>query len=477
MKYQTSLDFEPPKNESPKDRDYAGFEKRAREIGDIVLGMNNPVIVHHYDCDGLSSGAIVCLARKLVGKQYSNIILKKIGEEEIDSLPKSEEYVFVDLGCGYADKLREKLGGKIAIIDHHPPVEADVEQINAHYHGFDGGTAVSAASTAAYCFKHLGDARIYQLGIVGAVGDMQDSEGGFKDLNKKLVEEAASKGFVEVRKDLRLFGKMSRPLTQFLSYCTEPILPGLTGKSKNCAVFLENNSIQVKQGNAYIAYYDLNDSEKKRFISALVNYALQKKVPEKAVKEMIGDIYLFPFEETRVMKEAYEFSTLLNACGRHDQGDLGVSVCLGEKEKISDAEKLLLEHRKEISIGINYAQENFMDFGEFYFFDGRGKISDTVIGSIAGAFLGSGIVEASKPIIAFSLDDKGKTKVSSRGNKTLVEKGLDLGQVMKTAGLIVNGVGGGHKPAAGCTFDTSKENDEKFLLKAKEVLKTQLFSN
>ncbi|MFH1779810.1 MAG: DHH family phosphoesterase [Candidatus Micrarchaeota archaeon] len=471
MDYQTSLN-------APRVNDFKGFQEKAREIGDKILELEDPLIIHHYDCDGLASGGLVCLGRRIVGKQFKRLAVKNVRDEQIALLPESKAYVFVDLGSSYAKALRTGLKGEIIVIDHHPPVkEEGVEQLNPHFYGIDGSTDCSASTAAAFCFKHLNNEKIYQLGIVGAVGDMQDSrQEGFVGLNKLLANEAEEKGKVLIKKDLRLFGKISRPLTQFLTFCTEPILPGLTGKAKKCAAFLENNNIPLKKDEKWLTYYDLEEEDKKTFVSALINYALEKKVPEKLVKQMVGFVYYFPWEEARILKEASEFSTLLNACGRHGKDEAGINACLHEGE-LKDAEATLLIHRKQISMGLSFAQDNTMDLGAFYFLDARNSINDTVIGSIAGAFLGSGAVTANKPIIAFSFDEEGNTKASSRGNSELVSKGLDLGKVMNIAGSSVNGIGGGHKPAAGCVFKTSKENDEAFLKKAREEIKTQLNSS
>ena len=40
--------------------------------------------------------------------------------------------------------------------------------------------------------------------------------------------------------DIRLFGRHSRALVQFLSFCSDPYLPGLTAKEDECKVFLKN---------------------------------------------------------------------------------------------------------------------------------------------------------------------------------------------------------------------------------------------
>ena len=44
--------------EDNAERENAFFE-RARETGERVLGMKSPLVVHHYDCDGLAAASII----------------------------------------------------------------------------------------------------------------------------------------------------------------------------------------------------------------------------------------------------------------------------------------------------------------------------------------------------------------------------------------------------------------------------------
>ena len=153
---------------------------------------------------------------------------------------------------------------------------------------------------------------------------------------------------------------------------------------------------------------------------------------------------------------------------------MGVSVCLKEEGAFEKAKALLGEHRKLIRSGLGFAQKNTMDVGAFYFLDARNHIPDTVIGIVAGGFFNSGLVERNKPVIAFSFDEEGKTKISGRASRALVEKGLDLGEVMKKGGAAAGGLGGGHTLAAGGSIPTSREAEASFLKKAKEVVSVQL---
>ena len=94
--------------------------------------------------------------------------------------------------------------------------------------------------------------------------------------------------------------------------------------------------------------------------------------------------------------------------------------------------------------------------------------------SLAGAQCGLAmqyILDQSKPTLAFSLV-KGSVKVSSRGTKYLISKGLDLSAALKKAAEKLGGVGGGHAVAAGATIPEGKE--EEFLKVFDEIIGLQL---
>ncbi|VVB67180.1 DHHA1 domain protein [Candidatus Norongarragalina meridionalis] len=450
------------------------FFERCREVGDTILSLDNPLVMGHYDADGLSATALVANALKLKGRAFEVRTIKRVDDKLLSSIPAERNVVFVDLGSGQAD-LVEKYFPKAIIIDHHPPsAQTGLLQANPHAFGYDGATEASAASTAYFCFKHLDNPRIVELGIVGAVGDMQDQE-GLRGLNAIMLGDSVESGVVLRTRDLRMFGRVSRPLVWFLAYCDEPFLPGLTNNDKACALFLHKHGISLKEDGKWVRYYDLPPARRKELQTALINYCNEHGVSAEATASMIGDVYIFLKEpDGTELRDAYEFSTLLNACGRHGKPELGISVCLGEAGAYESAHEVLLEHRRAIRSGIFFARKHAFDAGAFYFLDGRGEIPDTVIGTVAGAYFNSGLVERNKPILAFSNDEEGNTKVSSRGCKALIEKGLDLGEVMRKAGAEVGGVGGGHNVAAGCSFKPSAENERLFLKKAKEVIEVQL---
>ena len=71
-----------------------------------------------------------------------------------------------------------------------------------------------------------------------------------------------------------------------------------------------------------------------------------------------------------------------------------------------------------------------------------------------------------KPLIAASLDENNNIKFSSRLLDR--ESEINLGKILKEVSAQVDGIGGGHKYAAGCTIPNNKINE--FLLELNKHL-------
>jgi RecJ-like exonuclease len=427
----------------------SAFLKRCQEVRKCIESFSKPLVVHHYDADGMAAGALVAKALGKRGIAYDMLTLRKL--EEKSEIKEAKELIFIDFG-GVEEALGEALKGKKAvIIDHHQGKEGEFLQANPHLFGFDGGSDISSSGTA---YRVFGDVEFVDLALVGAVGDMQFP---LKSLNREILREGIKNGIARCDIDLGIFGRVSRPLVWFLSYCTEPFLPGLTGNEKNCYRFLRDTGIEVKQDNRWRKYFELSMEERVKLISSLVAYLYSKGIGEVA-SELIGEVYILTKQpEGSELSDAKEYSTLLNACGRHDRPDIGIRVCLGEEGALEEARKLLYEHRRQLREGMFYAISKYENYGKFYFLDGRGHIEDGIIGIIAGMLYG-GALASDKPIVGIANDKGGKIKISARATKKLVERGMNLGEALGNACRGI-GAGGGHNIAAGATIENDKLNE------------------
>ncbi len=430
------------------------------------------LIVHHHDADGLCSAGIMGLLMESLGKKYKFMGVKQLDPENMARVKeKNKKTVFVDLGSGSLDMINSFLDD-YAVIDHHQ-VNGTVKgvQYNPREEGHNGDKEFSGSTACYLVAKELGvEEGVAKLAVIGSVGDMQDRGTGLIGLNKSALNDAVKAGEVEVKKDLVLFGRNSRPLTQFLFYASDPFIPGVSGSEQGSLDLLKKAGITLKQEDGWRYYCDLSQEEKRALFTELYKKGLEEGVSENLLESLIGEVYDLPKEKPRtVFSEAKEFATLLNACGRNQAYELGVKVCMGERENTAkEALTLLRKHRENLRKGIEIVQERgYKDKGSFYYFEAD-EIPETIIGTVAGMAQGS-VVPLNKPVLAGSRTDDGRIKISARASWALVRKGLNLGRIMRKAAEKTGGVGGGHRIAAGATVP--EEKLEEFLRVVKEMIK------
>ncbi len=427
---------------SESKRDENAFFERCEEGRRLAFSFKSPLIVHHYDADGLSSGALVCAAFIEKNKKYRMRCIKKFDDATVDSLMNEEEIIFVDLGGGNprVNELRD-----VVIIDHHQTQGVDKLQVNPMLFGIDGGSEISAAGTAYSMFKVRSD-----LAIVGALGDMQAPLIG---MNKEIAQEAVKRGEIRIEHDLCFYGRYSRPLTQFILYSDDPYIPGLSYKEDRVNALFQDLAIPLKEGEHWRKYCDLSKNEKTKLISALVSI-LAEKTETKITQKLVAETYVLPKQKYgSETYEANEFSTILNACGRHERPEIGIRICLGDEKALVEGRALLQYHRTKLKEGVLFASQKMQDFGKFYFVDARGVIDEGIIGTVCGMLIRPGM---KKPLFGVSLGDKQTLKWSVRYPKFL--KG-NMGLVIKHAAAECGGIGGGHRIAAGASIPKDKINE------------------
>ncbi|MEK6902558.1 MAG: LAGLIDADG family homing endonuclease, partial [archaeon] len=119
-----------------------------------------------------------------------------------------------------------------------------------------------------------------------------------------------------VKTDLRLYGRIYRPLIQYLTFSTNPILHELTANPENCARFLNRLGLSLQAGEGrWRSYEELNPEEKKILSTGLLMHLHEYNTPEWKLNEMIGEVYTLLNEDPRSpLRDAKEYSTVLNAC-------------------------------------------------------------------------------------------------------------------------------------------------------------------
>ncbi|WP_254762360.1 single-stranded-DNA-specific exonuclease RecJ [Natrinema marinum] len=499
------------------------LEDRASACAERLCAADRVLLASHIDADGLTSAAIAAQALERAEIPFETVFEKQLDEAAIADIAATEydTVLFTDFGSGQLDIIgeHEDAGDFTPVIaDHHQPADRETEyHLNPLLFGINGASELSGAGASYVLARALADVAsssrgaatdggavtdparatgradnrdLAALAVVGAVGDMQASGGELHGANAKIVAEGVEAGVLETGKDLALYGKQTRPLPKLLEYATDVHIPGISNDANGALRFLDGLDLELKRDGEWRRWSGLTNEEKQTVASALVRKAVSSGVPASKIDGLVSTAYVLSEEPVGTeLRDASEFSTLLNATARYERADVGLGVCLGDREgALERARQLLREHRRNLSNGIELVtREGATQEEHIQWFHAGDEIRETIVGIVAGMAMGNQGISRSKPIIAFAeksaergsanrngeaVEGNEEVKVSARGTHSLVRKGLDLSAVMGEASRAVDGDGGGHDVAAGATVP--KGNEEAFLERADEIVGEQL---
>ncbi len=507
--------------------------ERARACARRLAAADDVVLASHIDADGLTSAAVAATALERTGVPFETAFFEQLDADGVAAVAARDPGValFTDFGSGQLDAVgeyAERGAFEPVVVDHHQPVAAGETPFPAgrdgyadpQYHcnplleGVDGASELSGAGATYLVARALAreghgpgasgerdaepsaptatdggaaveatlagppDPRnrdLAALAVVGAVGDMQASGGELHGANAEIVEEGVDAGVLDTGRDLALFGKQTRPLPKLLEYASDVHVPGISNDESGAMRFLDGLDLDLRRGGDWRRWVDLDPGERRTVVSALLQTAVERGVSASDLEELVATTYTLPREPARTeLRDASEFSTLLNATARYERADVGLAVCLGDRGGALDrARRLLANHRRNLSAGIEYVREQGVTREEHVqWFHAGAEIRETIVGIVAGMAVGTEGVDRSTPIVAFADAGPEEVKVSARGTPELVRQGLDLSVVMSQAAQAAGGDGGGHDVAAGATVPRGRE--EEFVAEADAVVGEQI---
>ena len=464
--------------------------ERAEACAERLLAADSVLLASHIDADGLTSAAVAATALERAGIPFEAVFEKQLDDAAIAGIADTgyDTVLFTDFGSGQLDAIaaHERQGGFTPVIaDHHQPADADSRyHLNPLLEGLNGAAELSGAGTTYVLARAMAERGravesdnrdLAALAVVGAVGDMQATDDGLVGANAAVVEEGVAAGVLEEATDLAMYGRQTRPLPKLLEYASDVRVPGITNDEAGAVGFLNDLGLDLKRDGEWRTWVELSDAERQEVASALVQRAVTSGVPASKVDRLVGTTYVLTREpEGTELRDASEFSTLLNATARYERADVGLAVCLGDRGGALDrARRLLANHRRNLSEGLRWVRtEGVTQEANVQWFDAGERIRETIVGIVAGMAYGADGVDRSKPIIAFAAKGDDETKVSARGTGTLAGRGLDLSVVMGEASAAVGGGGGGHDVAAGATIPAGEE--AAFVERADELVADQL---
>ena len=454
---------------------------QAREI---IENAEDIKVYSHIDCDGICSGAILSTILDRQNKEHE---IEFVNLDVLDNIELDHDLtIFSDLGSGQHIDTNAKKGQKIIILDHHPPLR-DIDykddkdytflEINPMYHGIDGSYYVCGGGLCYFLAKEFGYTDLSWIGVLSAIGDMQNTKTGqFEGLNQIIQQDAIDGGYLELTKsDINIYGRNTRPLFVALSYFSDVKLP-ITNNTTETMAILEELGIDEKHNRKTLN--QLTQDEKGRLFQYLLKM-ISKAVPGKYVRYIpqliIGDSYTFLKEdEHSFLRDGSEFSTAMNACGRNHEEKIAMEVLKGDRfVALDELEAVSKSHRYNLATSIAKIAEgdetNIIEMENLQYFDGDG-IKPEIVGTITGMILG--YCNWKKPIIGFTqTDDKG-LKVSLRCSRLLSYDGIHFGNIIRNIASKVGGSGGGHAMACGAYIPIEKKDE--FLQEFNDALNGKL---
>lgn len=441
------------------------------EAKKIIENANDIKVYSHIDCDGICSGAILSTILDRQNKEHE---IEFVNLDVLDNIELTHELtIFSDLGSGQLVDANAKEGQKILILDHHPPLR-DLDygndknytylEINPIHHGIDGSYYVCGGGLCYFLAKEFGYDDLSWIGVLSAIGDMQNTRSGhFEGLNEIIQKDAIDGGYLEVTKnDLNIYGRNTRPLFVALSYFSDVKLP-ITNNTTETMAILEELGIDEKHNRKTLN--ELTMAEKGKLYQYLVGM-LSKVVPGRYVKYIpqliIGDSYTFLKEDPNsFLRDASEFSTSMNACGRNHEEKVAMEVLKGDRfVALDELETVSLDHRRNLAKSIARVAEsdetNIIEMENLQYFDGTG-IKPEIVGTITGMILG--YCNWKKPVIGFTQTDEKGLKVSLRCSRLLSYDGIHFGNIIREVANDVGGTGGGHSMACGAYIPIDKKSE------------------
>lgn len=430
-------------------------------------------IISHLDADGIASGSIISSALARLGAKCAVRTVSDMTLNVLEQMRSENHdfYIITDLGGGMVNEFNQALDNRWAIIDHHqiPQQEISIDDnnqiLNAWKYGIDGGKEISAGGMAYMVAITLDrkNKNLSPIAIVSALAERQD-QGDKKSLfglNSEIVKTAESLRLIRMDLDIMLTGRETRPIHEALAHTAFPYIEGLTWATESCYALIKNAGIKMSKNGRWRVLSEISQDEKDIILNAISEYVvnLSKSKEVNMIDNLIGYTYTLINEDQRsLLRDAREFSTMLNACGRIRKAGVGIGICMGDRNSLlNEGEKIVTKYRTTLR---NYISSIFtekwrmIDNGKSVFINGEGLLAEDMLGAISSLLSGSPTL-GGRLVFVRTLTNDGFYKFSSRKSLGSTSKS-DLGLIMRYCSESVGGSGGGHSLAAGCRIPSTR---------------------
>ncbi|HJJ28267.1 MAG TPA: DHH family phosphoesterase [Methanocorpusculum sp.] len=457
-----------------------GVVEDIAQTAERISAAENITVISHIDADGVSSASVICEAIRRAEIPVTPVFIRQLEPLTMKHIPDDSSLkLFTDLGGGQQNLL-ESAGiseKQVIILDHHisqpAPGGTSYFQVNSQFYGADYAKC-SAAGIAYLVARKLSEKNrdLAKLAVVGNVGDMMAREKcRLTGIARWIAEDGEQAGDVQIRNCINCYGLSTRPLHQCLANSDDPILPGLSQNPAAAAALLVKAGIYQNPDDSRI-FEELTPEEVRMVISLVTEQMIANG---ESCERLFAEQYFFPREQEKTpLRNASEYATLLNACGRWAKPEIGEAVCRGDRgQKYREAEHMLRHHRTIIRELCEYIIETGVeDLSAIQAIHTGGRYPDTIVGIGAGMALSK--LDIDKPILVMCevAGEPDLIKVSMRTYEKVLRRGVDLQKALVAAAADFGGGGGGHNIAAGAYIPKGCEND--FTRRVNELIEDQL---
>ncbi|MGP8076843.1 MAG: DHHA1 domain-containing protein [Thermoplasmata archaeon] len=424
-------------------------------------------VIYHYDGDGIAAASCALRALDRLGYPAQSTPLVGVERERMAALlgATAGPVLVVDTGASWLDLFVEH-GSPVVILDHHkypgvpnpPTLPSHVAFVNPLDWGVDGMNEL-CAGTLTWLYSVFLDPLNWDnapWGLSGAISDRQHI-GGFRGLNKVLVEEAVRRSLVVRRAGIALFGPT---VGEALEVGIDPFVKGLSGRPEAVGPFL--HALGLDPGRRPTK---LTEDETRRLVAALKERLSSSGVAREAADVLDQERWFVP----SLGLDAEEVANRQNAAGRAGVPGVGIAYALGDARSAERVRTAEAEWRAGILKGLLRIENdgvNSMRFLRWF------ESPETPLAGAQAGLAMNYLLPPDHPVFAFSQGGAGPTKVSARGTLRQVDRGLDLSAACRVAASAVGGEGGGHRVASGASIPPASR--PAFLEAADRVLSEQL---
>jgi single-stranded-DNA-specific exonuclease len=448
--------------------------QKARDFQNRIVSSaqsrENILILSHYGADGVCASALLS---EEISLHYGHAQIRCTGQPSLRFLEKLKSssfdlIVFVDICAGLSSELSRLFGDRWLAIDHHEidDSEMDVPNVlNCFQFGFDGAKDISSSGLCYFICEKSRNKRSAFLAICGALSDGQDvgPRRSLSSLNSKILDsDAQSFGSISTSIDLLFCGREIRPIHESIANTITCFIPGLTGNKDACLASLRGAGVDLKYSTRWKTVSDFTEEEKQRILEAVVPHLAGTML---TVQDLVGTTYTLSSEdEYSPLRDARDFQSLLNSCGRTGKSSVAVSLCLrGDGELQAEAERALGDYRSDLVRCIHTLQsseDRIVATNDYLLYVGDGIVSDRMGGACCEV-LSSFTRVKNKVVMLRVTTAEGEVKLSMRLGRGLIDSnvGLDIGRISRELGRTVSGVGGGLKNSGGVRFTIAKQQE------------------